>query len=65
MCRRYFAQLEKFQRQEKNMKRSDTVLLKFGVMTDNHLADSFPQNALRTESVFALFKQHDVDAIIN
>lgn len=65
MCRRYFAQLEKFQRQEKNMKRSDTVLLKFGVMTDNHLADSFPQNALRTERVFALFKQHDVDAVVN
>lgn len=44
---------------------TDTALLKFGVLTDNHLSPGSTQNLLRTERVFTLFKQHNVDAIVN
>ena len=47
------------------MNNAATPLLKFGVLTDNHLSPALPQNIRRTEQVFQLFQQHHVDAVVN
>ena len=41
------------------------ILLKFGVLTDNHLSNGNMQNVIRTKRVFELFKKHSVDAVVN
>ena len=43
----------------------DTVLLRFGAISDNHFDRKRPEMAERTRKAFELFKKHKVDFFVD